>query len=161
MPSVPAPAAPTQGGAPGVSPQGAGQQPVMSSRIPDPGDPLEDEGVPGQESGLAAKRITGDTQDDMPPPAEEPVAVDRFGTTAAEMAEGEDLDARLRQERPQAGHGDPGGEPYPDDYDERAGRLTQAGMSDADADSVTAQSAGADAGGFGPEERAVHPTSEP
>ncbi|MHB2022658.1 MAG: DUF5709 domain-containing protein [Mycobacteriales bacterium] len=133
----------------------------MSSRIPDPGDPLEDEGVPGQESGLAAKRVTGDTQDDMVPPAEQPVGVDRFGTTAAELAEGEDVNARLRQERMDIGHGDPGGEPYPEDLDERAGRLTQAALAPPDVDSMTGQNEGADAGGYSAEESAMHTTENP
>lgn len=102
----------------------------MTSRIPDPGDP--DEGVPGLQSGLPAKRITGDAQDDMIPPADAPVAADRFGTTAAELAQGESLDERLRQERDQTGHGDPDGVPYP-----------------------------ADGGGYAPEERAMHTTENP
>jgi hypothetical protein len=133
----------------------------MSTRFPDPGDPLEDEGVPGQESGLAAKRITGDTQDDMIPPNDRPQAVDRFGTTAAELAAGESLDDRLRQEQPDFGHGDPDGEPFPDDPDEHTGRLTQAGLAGGDVDSLEGESVGADGGGFTAEERAVHFTDNP
>jgi hypothetical protein len=133
----------------------------MSSRIPDPGDPLEEEGVPGQESGLPGKRITGDTQDDMTPPAERPLLAEEFGTTAAEQAEGEPLSGRLRREVPDVAHGDPSGQPYPDSPDERAGRLSQAGMAGEDATSVVGEDAGADSGGFSPEEWAVRPRPEP
>lgn len=133
----------------------------MSSRIPDPGDPLEDEGVPGQESGLPGKRITGDTQDDMTPPADRPLLSEEFGNTAAEQAEGEPLSGRLRRENPDVPHGDASGEPYPDDPDERAGRLSQAAMAEEDVTSVDAEDAGADAGGFSAEERAVRLRPEP
>ena len=47
----------------------------MSSRIGDPSDPFEDEGLASPEPGMAGKRITGDPQDDMPVPGDRPVAV--------------------------------------------------------------------------------------
>ena len=128
----------------------------MSTRIPDPGDPLEDEGVPGQESGLPGKRITGDTQDDMTPPAEGPMYAEEYGTTAAEQAAGEPLDVRLAREVPASGHPGSGtGDPFPDDEEERAGRLGQQDLPESDRSSLAGQDYGADAGGYEPEERAV------
>ena len=72
----------------------------MSSRIGEPSDPFEDEGLASPDPGLAGKRITGDPQDDLPVPGETPVAVDDFGTTVAEQQEGEPLDGRLSREEP-------------------------------------------------------------
>ena len=72
----------------------------MSSRIGEPSDPFEDEGLASPEPGMAGKRITGDPQDDLPVPGDEPTAVDDFGTTAAEQQEGEPLDGRLSREEP-------------------------------------------------------------
>ena len=42
----------------------------MSSRIGEPSDPFEDEGLASPDPGLAGKRITGDPQDDFPVPGE-------------------------------------------------------------------------------------------
>lgn len=46
-------------------------------------------------------------------PADQPVAVDRFGTTAQEQLEGESLDARLAQEEPDVTAEDPYADPGP------------------------------------------------
>jgi hypothetical protein len=124
---------------------------MATSRIPDPGDPLEDEGIPGQESGLPAKRVTGDPQDDLAPPTDRPLGAEEYGTTAAEHAAGEALDGRLRREQPDRLAGADDGQPYPEDPDERSGRL----VADAD-EPLAGTDAGADAGGYAPEERAVH-----
>ena len=75
----------------------------MTSRIPDPADPFEEEGLASQEPGLAGKRITGDPQDDFVVPGDDPTAVDDFGTTALEQQEGEPLDLRLSREQPDLG----------------------------------------------------------
>src|SRR5512144_2990452 len=98
----------------------------MTRRIPDPPSPFEDAGLPDLEAGLPGKRITGDTQDDMPVPGDEPMAVDGFGTTAAEQREGEPLDLRLSREEPDV-IGDlladePGGE---DVTEQVAGRIVE------------------------------------
>jgi hypothetical protein len=144
----------------------------VSSRIPDPADPFEEAGLASPEDGdYARKRITGDVQDEMPVPAEHPQAVDDFGTTAAEEAAGEPLDVRLQRENADfsdraAGDADESSDadqPYPEDRDERAGRLVESdegAHTDAEPDAV-ALDVGTDRGGFTAEERAMHVTPDP
>ena len=137
----------------------------MSSRIGDPSDPFEDEGLASPDPGLAGKRITGDPQDDFPLPGETPVAVNDFGTTVAEQQEGESLDLRLSREEPdmaeQAGAmpdlSENADNPYPVDREERVGRIVETdegAREDTEADAV-AFDVGTDQGGFSAEERAM------
>jgi Family of unknown function (DUF5709) len=137
----------------------------VSSRIGDPSDPFEDEGLASPDPGLASKRITGDAQDDMPVPGDRPVAVTDFGTTAAEEQAGEPLDLRLAREEPDllARAGNPpdisedADNPYPVDRDERVGRIVETdegAREDTEAD-VVALDVGTDGGGFTAEERAM------
>ena len=137
----------------------------MSSRMGDPSDPFEDEGLATPDPGLAGKRITGDPQDDFVVPAKNPVAVDDYGTTAAEEEAGEPLDLRLAREEPDllesAGAAPDADEnsdnPYPADREERVGRLVEedeGAREDAEPDAV-ALDVGTDSGGFTAEERAM------
>lgn len=138
----------------------------MASRIPDPADPFEEEGLASQEPGLAGKRITGDPQDDVAVPGDDPVAVDDFGTTASEERAGEPLDLRLSREEPDfAGRSDqPADEspnadqPYPEDLEERVGRIVESdeGARADDEPDAVALDVGTDLGGFSAEERAMH-----
>lgn len=137
----------------------------MSSRIGDPSDPFEDEGLASPDPGLAGKRITGDPQDDMAVPGETPVAVDDFGTTVAERQEGEPLDGRLSREEPDlietAGPtpdlSDDADNPYPIDREERVGRIveTDEGVREDTEPDAVATDVGTDLGGFTAEERAM------
>lgn len=137
----------------------------MSSRIPDPADPFEEEGQPtGMDLALDAKRITGDAQEGIPAPNDTPGAVDDYGTTAAEERAGEPLELRLSREEPELSATGPADaspyadQPYPDDVDERGGRLVdsdEGARPDTEPDAV-ADDVGTDAGGFSAEERAVH-----
>jgi len=137
----------------------------VSSRIGEPSDPFEDEGLASPDPGLAGKRVTGDPQDDMPVPGDRPVGVNEFGTTAAEQEAGEPLDLRLAREEPDllAGAGSPpdisedSDNPYPADREERVGRIVETdegAREDTEADSV-ALDVGTDGGGFTAEERAM------
>jgi hypothetical protein len=139
----------------------------VTSRIPDPADPFEEEGLASQEPGVAGKRITGDPQDDMPVPGDAPVAVDDFGTTASEEQAGEPLDLRLSREEPDlleraattaADESEDSDQPYPSDPDERVGRIveTDEGARTDDEPSAVADDVGTDLGGFTAEERAMH-----
>ena len=143
----------------------------MSSRIGDPSDPFEDEGLASPDPEQAGKRITGDTQDDIPVPGEHPVAVNEFGTTVAEQQEGESLDLRLSREEPdmleQAGAmpdlSDDADNPYPVDREERVGRIVETdegAREDTEPDAV-ATDVGTDQGGFSAEERAMHVEQAP
>jgi Family of unknown function (DUF5709) len=137
----------------------------VTSRIGEPSDPFEDEGLATPDPGLAGKRITGDPQDDFPVPGDEPVAVDDFGTTAAEQQEGESLDLRLSREEPdlleRAGAlpdlSENADNPYPVDREERVGRIVETdegARGDTEPDAV-AMDVGTDQGGFTAEERAM------
>ena len=143
----------------------------MSSRNPDPADPFEEEGLASPDPEYAAKRITGDTQEEIPVPAERPVAVDDYGTTAAEESSDEPLDGRLRREEPDfpakaatdADESPDADQPYPEDPEERVGRIVETdegARADDEADAV-AGDVGTDQGGFSAEERAMHVVPEP
>ena len=137
----------------------------MSSRMGDPSDPFEDEGLASPESGLAGKRITGDPQDDFAVPGDTPTAVDDFGTTVLEQQEGEPLDLRLTREEPDLAErtaalpDDTEGadNPFPADPEERVGRIVETdegARTDTEPDAV-ANDVGTDSGGFTAEERAM------
>jgi hypothetical protein len=141
----------------------------VTSRIPDPADPFEEEGLASPDPEYGGKRITGDPQEEMAVPAERPVAVDDFGTTAAEETAGEPLDGRLRREEPDLRASTPADEspdsdqPYPEDRDERVGRIVETdegARTDTEPDAV-ALDVGTDLGGFSAEERAMHVEPEP
>lgn len=58
----------------------------------------EDEGIPDLDQALPQKEITGDPQEGLVVPRDEPRAVEEAGTTAAEQREGESMDERLARE---------------------------------------------------------------
>lgn len=66
----------------------------------DPGAEPEDEGIPDLQDGSPIRTRSQDPQV-QPVPGDTPVAAESFGTTGAEQAEGESLDARLAQEEPE------------------------------------------------------------
>ena len=68
----------------------------MSSRIPDPADPFEEEGLASPDPDDDAKRITGDVQEEIAVPAERPIASTDYGTTADEERNDEPLDTASR-----------------------------------------------------------------
>ena len=125
----------------------------MTSRIPDPADPFEEEGLASQEPGLAGKRITGDPQDDMVVPRDTPVAVDDYGTTAAEEPH-----LLERAATTDADESEDSDQPYPVDPEEKVGRIveTDEGARTDDEASAVANDVGTDLGGFSAEERAMH-----
>lgn len=114
------------------------------------------------------ERTYDDTLDEGYSPPEKPLGVTKYGTTAAEQHEGETLDQRLAQERPDVDvpEGDdvgdlPGGEGEPVDPEagtDRAGRLVapdEGAHPDTTKEEVAADK-GIDAGAAGAEEAAVH-----
>jgi hypothetical protein len=136
----------------------------VTSRIPDPADPFEEEGLASDDSSLPGKQITGDTQDDTVVPAESPVVVDDYGTTGEEERAGEPMDVRLGREEPDRSADDPvddsegADSPYPTDREEAVGRLVEddEGARGDDEDTSVAHDVGTDRGGFSAEERAMH-----
>jgi hypothetical protein len=60
---------------------------------------FEDAGIPDLQDGFPERQQDSDPEE-LPLPGDDAVAVDQWGTTAAEEVEGEPLDGRLRRERP-------------------------------------------------------------
>ncbi len=138
----------------------------MSSRIPEPPSAAEAEGIPDPGFSDPTQIVAGDTEATMEPPHDTALAVDEWGTTAAEQAEGEPLDSRLEREEPDVLDAvdlpadESAGADTP--FDERAGqgvgRLVESdegARSDTEADMV-AGDVGTDLGGYSAEESAMH-----
>lgn len=66
------------------------------------------EGLPDREEQTPEQAATGQDEGVTEPPHDFPMAVEDFGTTPAEQAEGEPLAGRLPRERPET-------DPYPSD----------------------------------------------
>ena len=124
----------------------------MTSRIPEAPSQMEAEGIPDPDAGEA-----------MEPPHDTATAVDDFGTTPAEVHEGESLDGRVAREEPDvlaqaatdpdesAGSGDPRA-------GQGVGRLVESDegvRADTEAEMV-ATDVGTDLGGYSAEEAAMH-----
>ncbi|MGY0021817.1 DUF5709 domain-containing protein [Streptomyces sp. cg35] len=154
----------------------------MGDEVYQPGDPdaREDEGVLDAEDTLSDRGV--DPYDEGWSPPERPLGVEHTGTTAAEQREGESLDERLAEERPDPvidayealesdeedddGVGDLAdgdGEPLDDEVgDLRAGRLVapdEGAHEDAEKD-MLAEDVGLDGGAASAEEAAVHLVDE-
>jgi uncharacterized iron-regulated membrane protein len=138
----------------------------MSSRIPENPSQAEAEGIPDPGFSDPSQVAAGDTEATIEPPHDTALAVDEWGTTAAEQAEGEPLDARLAREEDDvlAAVDQPADEREGADtpFDERAGqgvgRLVEAdegARTDTEADLV-AGDVGTDLGGYSAEESAMH-----
>jgi len=129
-----------------------------------------------QSEDTLVDRGVADVLDEGYSPPDRPRAVEGFGTTAAEVAQGETLDMRIAQEEPDPAMAfdDPLAEPVEEDPDApreqdevlddgevgdlRAGRLIapdEGAHEDVDAD-LTAMDAGIDAGAASAEEAAMH-----
>ena len=139
----------------------------MTSRIPESPSAFEAEGIP--DPGLSGdSELSTDPADayGIEPPHDTAVAVDEFGTTAAEMQEGESLDGRIAREEDDvlAQADTPADESMGSDtpFSERAGqgvgRLVESdegARTDDEADMV-ATDVGTDLGGYSAEESAMH-----
>ena len=136
------------------------------SRIPEPPSSAEAEGIPDPGFSDPTQVVAGDTEATIEPPHDTAIAVDEWGTTAAEQAEGESLDGRLAREEDDvlAAVDQPADEREGADtpFDERAGqgvgRLVESdegARTDTEADMV-AGDVGTDLGGYSAEESAMH-----
>lgn len=138
----------------------------MTSRIPEKPSEHEAEGLPDPGYADPGQLESGDTEATTEPPRDVAIAVDEFGTTAHEQAEGEPLDGRLSREEPdviaEAGldADESAGADTP--FDERSGQgvgrlvdIDEGGGSDNEADLI-ATDVGTDLGGYSAEEAAMH-----
>ncbi len=96
----------------------------MDDRQANGSEPLEDDGIPDLEGPLRSKAATGDEQEGIIPPSDEPRGTDAFGTTAAEQARGDGLSRRLAEEEPD--------QPAPRTERHEAGQLTERGDAETD-----------------------------
>ncbi|GIG85899.1 DUF5709 domain-containing protein [Plantactinospora endophytica] len=107
---------------------------MRSNEFPTPVSDPEAEGLPGtadDDSSAGDDVATGREADGWDPaalPADRPLAVDRYGNTAEEQADGEPLDYKLGQERPELLVDDP-----------LAGPVDQAISGEADSDEAAAE----------------------
>jgi hypothetical protein len=115
-------------------------------------DSLEDEGIPDHGGPAPGKEATGDQQEGLLPPGDEPRAAEGFGTTAEEQREGESLEEKLEEETPDRNPREP----------RHMGRLVEegSGLTDREKDEV-AEEADADRAGFTAEEAAMREDEEP
>ncbi|WP_327299856.1 MULTISPECIES: DUF5709 domain-containing protein [unclassified Streptomyces] len=136
---------------------------------PDGSEVTEDSGILDREDTLNGR--ASDPYDEGWSPPERPLGVDHAGTTQEEQHEGETLDQRLAEERPDpallrapAGDGigdasDSDGEPLDDEVgDNRSGRLVapdEGAHEEAEKD-MLAEDVGVDGGAASAEEAAVH-----
>jgi hypothetical protein len=112
----------------------------------------EDEGIPDHGGPAPGKRETGDPQEGLLPPGDEPRAAEGFGTTAEEQRQGEPLEEKLSEE-------------VPDREPPRRtsmGRLIEpgSGLNDEEKDEI-ADEAEDDRSGLSAEEAAVRDEQEP
>jgi hypothetical protein len=138
----------------------------VTSRVPEKPSESEAEGIPDPGFADPGQLEAGDTEAVMDPPHDTVVAVDDYGTTAAEQRDGEPLTDRLAREQDEVltAADRPADESAGADtpFDERAGqgvgRLVEPDegvRSDTEADLV-AQDVGTDLGGYSAEESAMH-----
>ena len=138
----------------------------MTSRIPEPPSEMEAEGIPDPGVAAGNELSTGQGEGTMAPPRDVAIAVDDFGTTAAEMHAGEGLEGRIAREEPDvlAAVDLPADEsaiadtPFAEGAGQGVGRLVdpdQGGTSDTEKDLIGTD-VGTDLGGYSAEESAMH-----
>jgi hypothetical protein len=127
----------------------------------EPSSPFEDEGLPDLDRQEPEQVATGQLEGTIEPPHDTPVAVDDYGTTAAEQHDREPLDGRLAREEPDVLAD---AAVYPDEsVDQKpVGRLVapdEGAQPDTEKDMVAAD-VGTDLGGQTAEEAAMHAEPE-
>lgn len=138
----------------------------MTSRIPEPPSAAEAEGIPDSGINTPEQVAAGDEANSMEPPHDTELAVQEYGTTAAEQHEGEGVDTRVAREEPEvldaAGTGADESEGADTPFDERAGqgvgRIVEPdeGARADEVSEMVGQDVGTDLGGYTAEESAMH-----
>ncbi|RCV50652.1 DUF5709 domain-containing protein [Marinitenerispora sediminis] len=125
----------------------------MSENLPENrADPVNQDAADWEDAGLPAQE---DSTEDVALPADEPVAMDEFGTTGTEREAGEPLDVALSREEPDVGQ-------RPRDEESHAPRLVaeDEGIRPDEDETMVARDAGYDQGAYSPEEQAIHEQDE-
>ncbi len=110
----------------------------------------EAEGIPEPDPGRGSSTVIDENPE---PPHDTATAVEGFGTTPAEIHEGESLDGRLARENPELPPSAPADQPGPG-----VGRLVQPdeGVREDTEKDMVADDVGTDLGGYSAEESAMH-----
>lgn len=138
----------------------------MSSRLPEKPSEFEAEGIPDPGYTDPGQLEAGDSDATLEPPHDTAFAVDDFGTTAAELHDGESLDGRLTREEPDvlanvnrpADTSEDSDTPFNERAGQGVGRLVEPDegvRADVDAELI-ATDTGTDLGGYSAEEAAMH-----
>jgi hypothetical protein len=138
----------------------------MTSRIPERPSEHEAEGQPDPGFAEPGQLEAGDSEATTEPPRDVAIAVDDFGTTAAEQHDGEPLAGRLAREEPDvlayadldADESEGSDTPFDERAGQGVGRIVEpdeGAHTDTEADLVAAD-VGTDLGGYSAEEAAMH-----
>lgn len=138
----------------------------MSSRIPEPPSEHEAEGIPDPGFSDPGQAAAGDTAATTEPPRDVAIAVEDFGTTPRENADGESLTGRLEREEPDVlaaadvpADQSPGADtPFAERAGQGVGRIVEpdAGAGPDTEKDLIASDVGTDLGGYSAEESAMH-----
>ncbi|CAN5665417.1 DUF5709 domain-containing protein [soil metagenome] len=145
----------------------------MTERLPEPDEQISGEGIPDTADDASPERDRLVDPEEPALPAEDPVAVTDFGTTADEQLHGESIDGKLAREEPEPREDplrprdvdEPSDEPvYADGADDldpserQAGQLVESdeGARPDTEKEVVAHDAGRGIGGISAEEAAMH-----
>jgi len=139
----------------------------MTSRIPEPPSAFEAEGIPDPGVSADNEQFTDPVDAyGMEPPRDTATAVDDFGTTPAEMHDGESLDGRIAREEDDvlaqvdvAADESAGSDtPFGERAGQGVGRLVESdeGARADDEAELVATDVGTDLGGYTAEEAAMH-----
>ena len=142
----------------------------MTGRVPERPSEAEAEGIPDPGSSSPGQLESGDSEAVVEPPHDTAVAVDEFGTTAAEQRDGEPLTGRLDREVPDvlaavdlpADESDGADIPFGERAGQGVGRIVEpdeGARGDTEPDMV-ATDVGTDLGGYSAEEAAMHVVPE-
>jgi hypothetical protein len=142
----------------------------VSGRVPEHASEAEAEGIPDPGFAGPGQLESGDTEAVIEPPHDTALAVDEFGTTAAEQRDGESLTGRLDREVPDvladvelpADESEGADTPFDERAGQGVGRLVEpdeGARGDTEPDMV-ASDVGTDLGGYSAEESAMHVVPE-
>ena len=138
----------------------------MSSRLPEKPSEAEAEGIPDPGFSDPSQLEAGSSEGILEPPHDTAMAVDEFGTTAAEQHDGESLDGRIAREQDDvlaivdtpADESDGSDVPFSERAGQGVGRIVEPdeGARAVTEEDLVARDAGTDLGGYSAEEAAMH-----
>lgn len=138
----------------------------MTSRIPEPPSADEAEGIPDDGINTSEQAAAGGEANSMEPPHDTALAVEEYGTTAAEQHDGEGLDRRVDREVPDVmdtvdtpvDESEGADTPFDERAGQGVGRIVEPdeGARPDEVAEMVGQDVGTDLGGYSAEESAMH-----